>query len=121
MTKAKRKTGPEIVAIVNGIAFMGGQFVVMEKGDGYLLQLLYDEPDVETGKIETQKTRKHYVSPWMTETEIVDTAFYCAVRSMEHRAREHFTYKGLRVHSPHFSIVGREQLCAYKCFDRRVD
>lgn len=114
-----RKTGAEIEAIVARAKYPGARFRLLEKGDGYLVQLEYDEEDIDTGDIELQRSRKWYVSPFATETEIVDSLFACVQRSMEHRAREHFTYDGERVHSPHFSLSARLQMCREKRFDRR--
>jgi hypothetical protein len=59
------------------------------KGDGYPLQLSYREPDVETGEMALQRARKWYVSPWMTETEIVETAFKACRVSSDHVLKEH--------------------------------
>lgn len=114
-----RKTKTEIEEIVKRISFMDRTFRVLEKGDGFLLQLSYYEPDIETGKLELQRARKWYVSPWMTETEIVETAFAACRRSMDHVLKEHFTYRGERVYSPHFDINARLKMCKDKRFDRR--
>lgn len=114
-----RKTKADIERIVKQISFMDRDFRVLEKGDGFLLQLSYYEEDIETGKLELQRARKWYVSPWMTETEIVETAFAACRRSMDHVLKEHFTYKGERVYSPHFDVNARIKMCKDKKFDRR--
>lgn len=101
---AKPRTFEQIKEILNHVRFLDRSFHLYRKGDGFLLQIHYMEADIETGNIELQKSRKHYVSPFMTETEIVDTAFYAVMRSMEHTTREHFLYKGELVKSPHFHI-----------------
>ena len=116
---AKRKTREEIEAVLAQIKYEDRVFALMPKGDGYLLQLSYYEADVETGTHALQKSRKHYVSPYMTESEIVETAFLCAQRSSEHVLREHFLYKGNRVYSPHFDVAARLNLCVGEAFDKR--
>lgn len=105
--------------ILDRVRFLDREFHVMPKGDGFLIQLSYYEADIHTGKREIQKSRKHYVSPWMTVTEIVDTVFYMVMRSQEHVTREHFTYDGIRVQSPHFHINAR--MTAAACEDKRED
>lgn len=116
-----RKTKAEILKIIDGIKFMDRTFRLMPKGDGYLLQLSYYEADIETGKKALQMARKWYISPWMTETEIVETAFAACRRSMDHVLKEHFTYQGERVYSPHFEVQARLKMCKDKKFDRRPD
>jgi hypothetical protein len=117
----KAKTREEIEMILKCINYEDRVFTLVEKGDGFLLQLSYYERDIETHKTELQKSRKHYVSPFMAESEIVETAFLCASRSSEHVLREHFTYKGERVYSPHFDVKARLQMCERRAFDRRED
>lgn len=111
------KTLSQILRIVRDVQFPGHSFVLVEKGDGFLLRLTYLEADIDTGVPEVQESRQHYIDPLMSETEIVSTAFLCVMRSMEHKTREHFTYKGHRVQSPHFSISGRIEMCMARDFD----
>lgn len=116
------KTKEEIIEIIKKISFMDREFRLIEKGDGYLLQIRYYEEDIENpnGPQVLQSARKWYISPWMTETEIVETAFTACVRSMLHITKEYFTYKGERVYSPHFDINARLKISKDKLFDRRV-
>lgn len=115
------KSKEDILKIISGVKFMDRTFRLMAKGDGYLLQLSYYEADIETGKRALQKARKWYISPWMTETEIVETAFAACRRSMDHVLKEHFTYQGERVYSPHFDVQARLKMCKDKKFDSRPD
>lgn len=120
MSEQVKKTREEIAEIIEEIQFLDRKFILLDKGDGFLLQLSYMEEDIETGEMAEQKSRKHYISPYMTETEIVDTAFYAVMRSQEHVTREHFTYRGFLVQSPHFHVRGRVELCARGRYDGRV-
>lgn len=72
-------------------------------GKSYL-QGEYDEADIYTDVVERQQTRRWYFSPEMTKSEFVQTGFKCVMTSMEHRVREHFTYRGERVYSPHHNV-----------------
>jgi hypothetical protein len=116
---AQFKTIEEVQAIIESVKFLDRQFRVLPKGDGYLLQLQYMEADIHTNKEELQGSRKWYISPYATESEIVETAFACVQRSMLHVIGEHFLYKGKRVYSPHFSIEERINLCNKDSFDSR--
>ena len=115
-----RKTFDDVRRIVDAIRFLDRRFRLMTKGDGYLLQLEYFEPDVDTPTDPTpklQRARKWYVSPYATETEIVETAFKACRTSMEHVVKEHFSYQGERVYSPHFDVGARLEACRAKRFD----
>lgn len=114
-------TREEIENILKNVSFQDRKFLLLDKNDGFLLQMSYMEADVDNpdaGPVE-QKTRKWYVSPYMTETEIVETCWAMVQRSMMHIAGEHFEYKGKRVYSPHFDIHARLYLCELNFFDKR--
>lgn len=115
------KTKEQIQAIIDRISFRDRVFRLLEKGDGFLLQMSYHEVDINhpgTPPV-LQSTRKWYVSQYSTETEIVETAYAMVCRSQLHVAAEHFNYKGRRVYSPHFHIDGRLYLATESVFDGR--
>lgn len=98
------KTMDEIRRIVCDIDFLDREFVLLKKGDGYLLQIRYMEKCVDTGKLMEQHGRKWYISPHMTTSEIVQTALKACLTSMEHVTRENFYYKGERIFGPHHDV-----------------
>ncbi len=118
--KQPKKTFDDVKAIVDKVAFMDRLFFLGRKGDNFYLQVQYMEEDVDTGKLEKQKARKWLISPYATETEIVETAFKACRTSMDHVLKEHFLYSGRRVYSPHFSIEARIEMCDKKRFDTRI-
>ena len=73
---------------------------------GFLVWATYMEPDV-TSNDKTpvkQTTRSWFIPHNSTRTQVVQTCFKLVLTSMEHRAREAFTYKGKRVLSPHMQV-----------------
>lgn len=106
-------TMEHIREVLDQCSFMDRKFLVMKKGDGFLIQMSYMEPDVEKPGSEPveQKTRKYYISPHMCESELVETVWLMVQRSQLHVASEYFTYKGRRVYSQHFDIQARLELC----------
>ena len=121
--KQPRKSFAEIRAILDKVEFMDRKYRLMEKGDGFLLQIEYLEADIDNPGDPTptlQRARKWYLSAFSTETEIVETAFKATRVSMDHVLKEHFTYKGRRVYSPHFNINARISLCDAEAFDGRI-
>jgi hypothetical protein len=119
--KQEKLSLEQIQSIVDKVSFMDRTFRVLEKGDGFLLQMEYMEADVTKPGSEPVKqgTRKWYVSPFMTESEIVETCWACVCRSQLHVASEYFSYQGRRVYSQHFDINGRIELCDEEKFDVR--
>jgi len=117
----KPKTERQIRTILDNIQFQDRRFRLLRKGDGFLVQVEYEEADIDIpGSAPTlQRGRKWYVSPFSTETEIVETAFKALRISNDHVLKEHFLYKGHRVYSPHFQIEARIEMCKNKRFDRR--
>lgn len=103
LTKAK-----EILAKVS---YENYTFLVQEGHGGVYLKATYPDKCVVTGKQEIQHTRKWTLSPQMTTSEIVQTAFKCCLTSAEHRCREAFRYKETRVFGPHFDVEDLVQLC----------
>ena len=101
-------TTDEILKIVADIKFLDRKFEVQEIGKfGWTIQVSYVESDIYTGKPELQKSRKWIVEPTATEDDVVHTAFAAAERSFNHVLREHFTYLGVRVYSPHLGLKDR--------------
>lgn len=109
--------------VVKRCAFQEYIFDVHLDGRGEIfLQASYLEPDTVTGVIDTQVTRRWFISPHMTDSEIVRTAFKCIITSMEHRAREWFTYRGRSIFGPHFDVEALYRVCEQKeSFDHREE
>ena len=68
------------------------------------LQWIYDDNCVIKGDYREWHCRKWYLSPYMLESEIVNTAFAAALAAEEHDAREKFKYKDVRLFNPHISL-----------------
>lgn len=117
----KRKSIDEVQAVLNEVQFMDWEVRLMEKGDGYLLQWIFMDVDVENptaGRV-PQHCRKWYVSPYSTDTEIVETAWKAVKIAMEHEVREKFMFRGRRIFSPHFDINALVSLCDKQAYDVR--
>lgn len=95
------------------VKFEDYTFFLAEHGERLYLQVRYLEPDVDgnTDAPEIQHGRKWDVSRHATPSELVQTAFKAVLTSMEHRAREHFLYRGERVFGPHFDVEDLARLC----------
>lgn len=108
----ERSTQERLASVVEKCQFMDYTLhVKVSKTGMFYLQATYEEPDINTGEVETQYTRRWPLSPLATKSEIVQTCFKCCITSMEHRTREHFLYKGRRVFGPHFDVDALWGIC----------
>lgn len=99
------------VGILVEARFHGYEFIVAEGHGGTYLCAEYEEADIYTSELERQRTRRWLISPMMTDSEIVQTAFKLCMTSMEHRCRENFQYKRARIFGPHFDVEDLVALC----------
>jgi len=111
----------DFMMCLQDVKFRDYEFMAEHTGTRMYLQGQYYEPDILTGEVRLQKTRKWLLSEHMTKSEFIQTVFKCALTSMEHRTREHFLYKGERVYSPHYDVDALVELCQAKRFDERDD
>lgn len=88
-------------------------FVSVDGRGEVFLQASYLEADAATTESvpERQFTRRWFLSPAMSKSEIVQTAFKCIITSMEHRTREWFTWKGRAIFHPHQNIETLWEIC----------
>lgn len=75
----------------------------LDSGPTYL-QACFNAPDAHTGEVAPQSTRKWLLSQHMTDSELVQTALKCVLTSVEHEAREQFTYRGEAIFGPHLPL-----------------
>lgn len=80
----------ELKSILAEMKGFDREFEISGLVDGYLIRVVYDEPDVLTGKIEAQHGRWWVVPSDASETDVVDTAFAAVSRSYMHALQEHF-------------------------------
>ncbi len=94
-----------VLEIVEKLAFQGYEFILDTLGlDRLSLRVRYWEPDVMTGVIEDQLSREWVFPHGQTVGQLVQTAFKAILTSLEHRAREHFLFRGKPVLQPHLDV-----------------
>lgn len=94
----------EIEKLLTSVKYPGYRWVVVGKSDMWYLQAAFTAPDCKTHQPAWQHTRKWYLSYHATPSEIVQTALKCVLTSVEHEAREVFTYRGVPIFSPHYDV-----------------
>ena len=94
-------TGFELRRILSRVTFRDWRWRVMDKGDGFLIQVAFDADDCDTGCKAEQRGRKWYVSAHACLTEVVQTAYAAVERAVIHEVKEDFKYRGRRIYDPH--------------------
>jgi hypothetical protein len=77
-----------------------GQDHVLDSGR-YFFQIGCVRKDVVTGEMGYGKGGKAYLSPFASDSELVQTVFGLYKGYWEHEARDTFEWKGRRVFGPH--------------------
>lgn len=95
-----------VTAIVYGLRYKGvlAPFNVLsggKYGSCIFLQYFTEVVDVKTDERVVQRGRKWYISSFMTESEVVQTALMAVLAFEEHEARENFFYRDSRLFGPH--------------------
>lgn len=80
--------------IVDDISYRRWKFSVDNKNGLLFVYATFDDG--------LQKTRKWYISPHMTKSEVVQTILALVLLAEEHEVREHFRYKNRKIFGPHF-------------------
>lgn len=96
------------------------QMRLMPKGDGYLFQWTFMERDLTNPNAEVeeeQRGRKWYISPYMTDSEIIRTVFLAVQQAEMHEIAERFTYLNKRIFDPHMDY----NMLAYNANNIGVD
>lgn len=94
----------ELKTILSQISYLTARFVALDLGLSFLIHLEFDAPDADTGLMQTQKSRKWWVSRHATKSEVVQTALKAVLTALEHEARENFRYRGQAIFAPHFDV-----------------
>lgn len=101
-------------ALIDLIEYKDWEIRVLEREGTPYLQVTFQGEDLVTGEVAEQRGRKWMLSPWMTKSEVVQTAFKAVLAAEEHEAREAFRYKGRTVFGPHFDVEALADLATYK-------
>ena len=97
LVAAPKAAVPHLRAWLADVSFRDWQFLLRLDGARPYLQVA--APD-DGG----WASRKWFLSPHMTHSEIVQTAFKAVLTATEHEVREAFRYKGHAVYSPHYDV-----------------
>lgn len=92
-------------SVLARVAYEKWRFRVGQDGDRCFLQVRFDAPsNTLGGEPVVQHGRKWFLSPHMTDSEVVGTALKAVLTAVEHEAREKFKYRDRAIFGMHFDI-----------------
>ncbi len=100
----KLQTLESLEEIISEVICGDFHFLVDEYNGAPYLQIFFEAPDVNTGEVCLQYTRKWTLQYTMCNTEVVGTAYKAAEAAVIHELQEQFTYRGARVYDPHMDV-----------------
>jgi hypothetical protein len=102
---ADLNTALALQEIIDRVRYPGHRFLLRRDGDVFYMQVeAMDDTCNVTGAALTWRGRKWMLSKHMTPGEVVQTCFKAVLTSLEHEAREKFSYRGACVFDPHYDI-----------------
>ena len=94
----------EVAALVERIAFPGYRFHLIGKGFACLMASFMAPCNVKGGVPVEQFTRLWILDKDYTDEQIVQTCLKLVLTSVEHEARERFTFDGAAIFGPHMRL-----------------
>lgn len=108
-------TEAQMEAMVNAITYKEGyeiRFAVT--GGRPYIQVYCTRPDSITGEIGLGRGGEVYLSPLMTDSEIIRKCFGALLAYEEHECREWFRYCGKQIFGPHIHVAALMSICELK-------
>lgn len=98
-----------VYELVRQISYREGYAILIQRdkraeGGRLYLQVEHVRRDARTGEVGLGRGGKAYLSPAMTDSEVVRKAFQLCLAYEEHEVREHFLFRGRQVFGPHIDV-----------------
>lgn len=92
--------------LVGDVSYKDWTIRTGKMGDGWFVQLRFYAPDACSlnGDVSLQCCRKWYISPHMTDSEVVQTVFLAIKTAETHELLENFKFKGVQIFCPHLDL-----------------
>ncbi len=110
-------TKDQFEAAIADVSFRDWNFRIGRDGRGsdgairFFLQVRATTPCSVTGKPYEWGGRKWFLSSYMTQSEVLQTALMAALTAVEHEAREDFKWQGKAIFGPHYDVDALHYLC----------
>jgi hypothetical protein len=102
--KGKQRTVGELRTLVCRCSYPGYTFKVGLDDSRCYIQIVCDGADTTTGEPMAWSGRKWMLSPFMTDTEVVQTCWAAVQRAILHEASELFRFDDAAIYDRHISV-----------------
>lgn len=107
------------VKLLKLIRYKNWTFYLGKDGDRMYLQVIFTAKCTNTNVYKPHFGRKWFISPHMTNSEFVGTAFKAVLTAEEHECRENFKYDDYAIYGPHLDILDLLEVVKKGNFDIR--
>lgn len=97
--------------VLHDVSYKDWNLHLGEDGERVYLQWKFRAACAKSGEVCEQSGRKWHLSPHMTDSELVNTAFKAAMTAEEHECRENFRWRGKRIFNPHIDVTALWRVC----------
>lgn len=110
MTAQPKLTISNVQEILRNISYKDWEIVFkwtpFSEEHDWWIQVRFMDTDITAPELgpQWQYCRKWKLSQFMSETEVVRTAWKAILAAEEHETAEKFTYRGYRIYDPHFDV-----------------
>ena len=98
------KVQKDFLEILSLCEFQDWEFYIGKDVHRFFLQIKAIGKCNVSGKPWNWSSRKWPLSPHMTDSEVVQTAFKAVMTAMEHETREQFKFLGESIFDPHYNV-----------------
>lgn len=99
------QTKTSIQELIKRIEYKDWVFKVEDRADCFTLQIVFKDKCIVTGEIEEQYCRKWFLSKYMTDNEIIRTAFTAVEKAEYHELCEKFKFDNKLINNPHLDVL----------------
>ncbi len=99
------QTKNSIIEILKNVKYKDWTPVIGQDQDRLYFRWMWKAPDATCRQPhKVLGGRKWFLSPYMTKSEVINTAFMAALAAEEHECREFFKYNGQPIYGPHWDV-----------------
>jgi hypothetical protein len=87
------------------VSYKDFSFIVGKLGEGFFIQVSFEDLNSDTKELSIIKGRKYYISPFMIEDEVFKTCFVAIEAALKHEMMENFKVDNIAPFHPHNNVL----------------
>lgn len=115
-----KKNVNELRELINKVKYKDWDIVLRYNDDKPYIQIQFDAPDSFTKVVERQYCRKWTLSYYMTDSEVIRTAYKAVEAAVIHEMQEDFRFMEEPIFRPHYDVYKLLELSRSNAIDKRT-